>query len=164
MHGSRSKIPSTKSRPYIYVKFLALLGAPYIYDISRLRINHRVVTSSALIVISHFKSITLPYSNNSHSTGLIKDKNSVLGVSRIRHKRIADNSCLKFTDGQYTPRTASGKCLERMRDSYQSVPLFAVLGPKLVIYLNDIACIVYVWFRGYIIVMVQVSVAVKFFF
>jgi hypothetical protein len=40
MHGSRSKIPSEKSRPYIYyVKFLALLGAPYIYDISRLRAN-----------------------------------------------------------------------------------------------------------------------------
>jgi hypothetical protein len=32
MHGSRSKIPSKKSRPYIYdVKFLALLGTPYIY-------------------------------------------------------------------------------------------------------------------------------------
>jgi hypothetical protein len=39
MHGSRSKIPSKKSRPYIYVKFLALLGAPYIYDISRLTVN-----------------------------------------------------------------------------------------------------------------------------
>jgi hypothetical protein len=41
MHGSRSKIPSKKSRPYIYdVKFLALLGAPYsIYDSSRLRVN-----------------------------------------------------------------------------------------------------------------------------
>jgi hypothetical protein len=40
MHGSRSKIPSKKSRPYTYdVKFLALLGAPYIYDISRLRVN-----------------------------------------------------------------------------------------------------------------------------
>jgi hypothetical protein len=40
MHGSRSKIPSKKSRPYIYdVKFLALLGAPCIYDISRLRVN-----------------------------------------------------------------------------------------------------------------------------
>jgi hypothetical protein len=39
MHGSRSKIPSKKSLPYIYdVKFLALL-APYIYDISRLRVN-----------------------------------------------------------------------------------------------------------------------------
>jgi hypothetical protein len=37
MHGSRSKIPSKNSRPYMYdVKFLALLGAPYIYDISRL--------------------------------------------------------------------------------------------------------------------------------
>jgi hypothetical protein len=39
MHGSRSKIPSKKSRPYIYVKFLALLGAPYMYDISRLRVK-----------------------------------------------------------------------------------------------------------------------------
>jgi hypothetical protein len=40
MHGSRSKIPSKKSRPYICdVKFLALLGAPYMYDISRLRVN-----------------------------------------------------------------------------------------------------------------------------
>jgi hypothetical protein len=30
MHGSRSKIRSKKSRPYIEdVKFLALLGAPY---------------------------------------------------------------------------------------------------------------------------------------
>jgi hypothetical protein len=40
MHGSRSKIPSKKSHPYKYnVKFLALLGAPYIYNISRLRVN-----------------------------------------------------------------------------------------------------------------------------
>jgi hypothetical protein len=40
MHGSRSKIPSKKSRPCMYdVKFLAVLGAPYIYDISRLRVN-----------------------------------------------------------------------------------------------------------------------------
>jgi hypothetical protein len=50
MHSSRSKIPSKKSRPYIYdVKFLALLGAPYIYiyththththKISKLRVN-----------------------------------------------------------------------------------------------------------------------------
>jgi hypothetical protein len=42
MHGSKRKIPSKKSRPYIYVKFLALLGAPYIYDISRLRVKERV--------------------------------------------------------------------------------------------------------------------------
>jgi hypothetical protein len=43
MHGSRSKIPSEKSRPYIYnVKFLALLGAPYLYDVSRLWVNHRL--------------------------------------------------------------------------------------------------------------------------
>jgi hypothetical protein len=43
MHGSRSKIPS-KNLVHIYdVKFLALLGAPYIYiyiyDNSRLRVN-----------------------------------------------------------------------------------------------------------------------------
>jgi hypothetical protein len=49
MHGSRSKIPS-KNLVHIYiydVKFLALLGAPYIYihihDISRLR-NKRKIT------------------------------------------------------------------------------------------------------------------------
>jgi hypothetical protein len=42
MHGSRSKIPSTKSHPYIYdVKYLALLGAAHIYDISRLRVNSK---------------------------------------------------------------------------------------------------------------------------
>jgi hypothetical protein len=44
----RSKIPSKKSRPYVYdVKFPALLGAPYIYNISRLRVkvkqNNRVL-------------------------------------------------------------------------------------------------------------------------
>jgi hypothetical protein len=40
MYGSRSKAPSKKSLPYIYdVKFLALLGAPYICDISSLRIE-----------------------------------------------------------------------------------------------------------------------------
>jgi hypothetical protein len=40
IHGSRSKIPSKNPRPYIYyVKFLALLGAPYIYAISRLRVK-----------------------------------------------------------------------------------------------------------------------------
>jgi hypothetical protein len=42
MHGSRSKIPSKKSRPYIYiydVKFLTLLGATNIYDISGLRVK-----------------------------------------------------------------------------------------------------------------------------
>jgi hypothetical protein len=41
LHGSRSKIPSKKSRPYIQdIKFLALLGTPYIYNISRLRVNN----------------------------------------------------------------------------------------------------------------------------
>jgi hypothetical protein len=36
----KKKIPSKNSRPYIYdVKFLALVGAAYIYDISRLRVK-----------------------------------------------------------------------------------------------------------------------------
>jgi hypothetical protein len=40
MHGSRSKISSKKYLPYIYdFKLLALLGAPYTYDISRLRVK-----------------------------------------------------------------------------------------------------------------------------
>jgi hypothetical protein len=42
MHCSRSKIPSKKISSiyiYIYVKFLALLGAPFISDISRLRVK-----------------------------------------------------------------------------------------------------------------------------
>jgi hypothetical protein len=40
MHGSRSKIPRRKSCPYIYdVKFLALLGDPYIYGIRMLRVK-----------------------------------------------------------------------------------------------------------------------------
>jgi hypothetical protein len=40
MHGSRSKIPNIKPRPYIYdVKFLASLGAVHIYDTSRLRVK-----------------------------------------------------------------------------------------------------------------------------
>jgi hypothetical protein len=43
MHGLISKIPSKNFvHIYIYihdVKFLALLGAPYVYDISRLRVS-----------------------------------------------------------------------------------------------------------------------------
>jgi hypothetical protein len=53
MHGSRSKIPNKKSRPYIYtydVKFLALLGAPYIYDISRLRVKQEHLLSNGIKV------------------------------------------------------------------------------------------------------------------
>jgi hypothetical protein len=55
MHGSRSKIPSKKSRPYIHeVKFLALLGAPYIYDISRLRVNfYFLVTFVVVLLLFH---------------------------------------------------------------------------------------------------------------
>jgi hypothetical protein len=34
-----AKLPVKKSHTYIYVKFLALLGAPCIYGISRLRVN-----------------------------------------------------------------------------------------------------------------------------
>jgi hypothetical protein len=46
MHGSRSKIPIKKLvHIYIYihdVKFLALHGAPHIYDINRLRVKLRL--------------------------------------------------------------------------------------------------------------------------
>jgi hypothetical protein len=53
MHVSGIKIPRKKSHPYTYIhtyihtyiqtyniKFLALLGAPYIFNISRLRVNN----------------------------------------------------------------------------------------------------------------------------
>jgi hypothetical protein len=41
MHGSRSKIPSKITRPYIHdIKCLALVGSPYIYEISRLKVNY----------------------------------------------------------------------------------------------------------------------------
>jgi hypothetical protein len=65
MHGSRSKIPSKNLNiPHIYdVKFLALLGAPYIYDIGRLRVNknngdiHEGIFETYQILLSkyHFK-------------------------------------------------------------------------------------------------------------
>jgi hypothetical protein len=55
MHGARSKIPSKKSRPYIYVKFLALLGAPHLYDISMLRVNRTFSCPELLVfgVLGH---------------------------------------------------------------------------------------------------------------
>jgi hypothetical protein len=43
MHYSRSKIPSKNLIHiyiYIYLKFLALLGSPHMYDISRLRVKY----------------------------------------------------------------------------------------------------------------------------
>jgi hypothetical protein len=57
MRGSRSKIPSKKFRPYVYiyiydVKFLALLGAPYIYNISRLRVKEKTGKAES----KHWKS------------------------------------------------------------------------------------------------------------
>jgi hypothetical protein len=56
------KSPVKKSRPYIYfyfyiydVKFLVLLGAPYIYDISRLRVNKYVYNCpSSSFIVTHF--------------------------------------------------------------------------------------------------------------
>jgi hypothetical protein len=48
MSGSRSKIYS-KNLVHIYdVKFLALLGAPYVYDISRLRVNSGMQSRSVV--------------------------------------------------------------------------------------------------------------------
>jgi hypothetical protein len=59
MHGSRSKFPS-KNLVYIYtriydVKFLALLGAPYIYDINRLRVNIKGNFQNTIYDISAIK-------------------------------------------------------------------------------------------------------------
>jgi hypothetical protein len=69
MYGSRCKIPSNiyiyiYICPYIYeVKFLALLGAPYIYiyihDISRLRVKYDA---------SHFYIQTIRNTNNAQGT------------------------------------------------------------------------------------------------
>jgi hypothetical protein len=52
MHCSRSKIPNKKSRPYIYVNFLALLGAPYICDISRLRVNEALLLYHIIFILT----------------------------------------------------------------------------------------------------------------
>src|SRR5215475_11467976 len=47
MHGSRSKIPSKISLPYIYdVKFLALLGAPYTRGVHHVTIQNTPIHSS----------------------------------------------------------------------------------------------------------------------
>jgi hypothetical protein len=66
IHDSRSKIPIKKSRPYIYIKFLALLGAPYIYDVSRLRVN---------CFLSIFVSVEV---SDAYVTKKIKDKAKTL--------------------------------------------------------------------------------------
>jgi hypothetical protein len=59
MPGSRSKIPSKKSRPYIHdVKFGALVGAPYIYEISRLRAKGFIYLSSFFVIKSTFSSLS----------------------------------------------------------------------------------------------------------
>jgi hypothetical protein len=54
MHGSRGKIPSKKSRPYIYdVTFLALLGAPYIYTtLVGLGLNISLIKSALQYVLT----------------------------------------------------------------------------------------------------------------
>jgi hypothetical protein len=64
IHATRSKIPSKKSRPYIYVcmyevKFLALREAPYtpIYDINRIRVKRNYLYFSLpLSIIFMYKS------------------------------------------------------------------------------------------------------------
>jgi hypothetical protein len=48
--------PVKKFRPYIYdVKFLALLGAPYIYDISRLRVKLQTPGNNPEEITRHSK-------------------------------------------------------------------------------------------------------------
>jgi hypothetical protein len=43
MYGSRSKIPSKKSLPYIYTLNFWLYSELHIYDISRLTVNVKIV-------------------------------------------------------------------------------------------------------------------------
>jgi hypothetical protein len=75
IHGSRSKIPSKKHRPYIYdVKFLALLGAPYIYDISRLGLKD----VNRLIAIVTFALEFDPFTNSIYSLNTSLNLNLLL--------------------------------------------------------------------------------------
>jgi hypothetical protein len=73
VHSSRSKIPS-KNLVHIYiyiyicVKFLALLGAPYIYDISRLRVRNYVCQMSQTVQFTKPVSITLSLAGGSRTT------------------------------------------------------------------------------------------------
>jgi hypothetical protein len=81
MHGSRSKIPSKKSRPYIYdVKFPASLGAPYIYDISRLRVNvfQRIHNANEMEKTVKEKNTQVPGKQfiASYNRGIKKQKNN----------------------------------------------------------------------------------------
>jgi hypothetical protein len=50
-----SALPNVGTYIYTTLKFLALQGAPYIYDISRLRVNTRY-ESAALFCISGYKN------------------------------------------------------------------------------------------------------------
>jgi hypothetical protein len=63
MHSARSKIPSKKSRPYIYdVKFMALLGAPYVYDISGLRAKEvKYFLTEGILLLFYNNLIVTPY-------------------------------------------------------------------------------------------------------
>jgi hypothetical protein len=74
MHGSRIRIPSKNSRPYIYVKFLALLGAPYIHDISRLKVNLSV----------RFRNVVKAKSR----AFCLRERDRRLGVPRGRSERL----------------------------------------------------------------------------
>jgi hypothetical protein len=76
-HDSRSKIPSKKSRPYICDdKFLALIGAPYIYDISRLRVN--IYKDCTLEPLEHDdkEKNTIRSTNRGSNLGLLSQKRS----------------------------------------------------------------------------------------
>jgi hypothetical protein len=90
MHGSRSKIPSTKSRPYIrvYVKFLALLGAPYIYDIGRLRVksSHPSAYSRWISIACHIKCTT-----KGRTCGIISCNINVKTNSKFSTGKFQDN-------------------------------------------------------------------------
>jgi hypothetical protein len=78
MHGSRSKFPSKKSRPYIYdVKFLALLGAPYIYDISRLRVKWVLCNIINYWWLNINKHYGLNHKKSKHRKNIISGKHRI---------------------------------------------------------------------------------------
>jgi hypothetical protein len=88
MNDSRNKIPSKKSRPCIYdVKFLALLAASCIYDVSRLRVKHIFHrTNTFWYVYCYYISLTLVDLNL-----IPKDKRCTSDIGYVISRRIITN-------------------------------------------------------------------------
>jgi hypothetical protein len=80
MHGSRRKIPSKKSRPYIYnVKFLALIGAPSISDISRLRVKLLFANEGKIILHCNTADLRIKRKTPTRTNSSSRES---LGISR----------------------------------------------------------------------------------